>query len=76
MLGHPVVLDRSFLQRSLVCLVVEPAVPLGRHHGGVVVHSVLRVVDNPPVTAVEILIVLVVLVTKLVLPNQLASLTM
>ena len=67
-------MDGSFLQGSLVCLVVEPAVPLGRHHAGVVIHSVLRVVDDPPVTTVEILIVLEVLVTVLVLSNKLPSL--
>ena len=73
-LRHPVVLDRGLLQRSLVRLVVEPAVPLRRHHGGVVVHSVLGIVDDPAVPAVEVLVVLVVLVTVLVLPNQFASL--
>ena len=74
MVWHPVIMHRSFLQGSLVCLVVEPAVPLGWHHAGVVIHSVLRVVDDPPVTAVEILIVLEVLVPVLVLSNQLATL--
>ena len=69
MLGHPVVLDGSLLQRSLVRLVVEPAVPLSRHHGGVIVYSVLGVVDDPPVPSVEILIVAVVLVPVLVLSN-------
>ena len=67
-------MDRSFLQGSLVCLVVKPAVPLGRNHAGVVVHSVLRVVNDPPVTTVEILIVLEVLVPVLVLSNKLATL--
>ena len=67
-------MDRSFLQGSLVCLVVKPAVPLGRNHAGVVVYSVLRVVDDPPVLTVEILIVAIVLVPVLVLSNQVASL--
>ena len=67
-------MDRSFLQGSLVCLVVKPAVPLGRNHAGVVVHTVLRVVDDPAVTTVEILIVLEVLVTVLILSNKLPTL--
>ena len=71
---HPVIIDRSFLQGSLVCLVVKPAVPLGRNHAGVVVNSVLRVVDDPPVLTVEILIVLEVLVTVLILSNKLPRL--
>ena len=71
---HPVIIDRSFLQGSLVCLVVKPPVPLGRNHAGVVVNSVLRVVDDPPVTTVEILIVSEVFVTVLVLSDKLPSL--
>ena len=67
-------MDGSFLQGSLVCLVVEPAVPLGRNHAGVVIHSVLGVVDDPPVTTIEILIVLVVFVPVLILSNKLATL--
>ena len=67
-------MDRSFLQGSLVCLVVQPPVPLGRDHAGVVIHSVLGVVDDPPVATVEILIVLEVLVTVLILSNKLPSL--
>ena len=74
MLRHPVILDGRLLQRSLVCLVVKPAVPLGRNHARVVIHSVLRVVDDPPVATVEILIVLEVLVTVLILSNKLPSL--
>ena len=62
-------MHRSFLQGSLVGLVVKPPVPLGRNHAGVVIHSVLGVVDDPPVTTVEILIVAVVLVPILVLSN-------
>ena len=68
-------MDRSFLQGSLVCLVVQPPVPLGRDHAGVVIHSVLGVVDDPPVATVEILIVLEVLVTVLILSNKLPSLS-
>ena len=67
-------MDRSFLQGSLVCLVVQPPVPLGRDHAGVVVHSVLGVVDDPPVATVEILIVLEVLVSVLILSNKFPSL--
>ena len=69
-----ILLKAAGLVQCLVCLVVEPAVPLGRNHAGVVIHSVLGVVDDPPVTTIEILIVLVVFVPVLILSNKLATL--
>ena len=39
----------------MVGLVVEPAEPFGWHHTAVIVHTVLRVVHNPPVAQVKFL---------------------
>ena len=33
---------------GFVCLVVQPAKPCSRDHGGVIVHAMLGVVDHPP----------------------------
>ena len=70
MLWHPPVVDRGLLHRGLICLVVEPAEPLGGDHGGVVVHAVLGVVDDPAVAAVEIFIILIVLVSIFVFAHE------
>ena len=70
MLRHPGIVDRGLLNRGLVGLVVQPAEPLGGDHGGVVVHSVLGIVDNPTVAAVEILIILIVFVSIFVLSHK------
>ena len=70
MLRHPGVVDRGLLHRGLVGLVVQPAEPLGGDHGGVVVHSVLSIVDNPAVAAVEILVILIVFVSIFVFSHE------
>ena len=70
MFWHPGVVDRGLLNRGLVGLVVQPAEPLGGDHGGVVVHSVLGIVDNPAVAAVEILVILIVFVSIFVFSHK------
>ena len=66
MLRHPAVADGGLLGWGLVSLVVEPAEPLGGDHGGVIVYTVLGVVDDPTVAAVEIFIVLIIFVSMFV----------
>ena len=63
MLWHPGIVDRGLLYRGLVGLVMQPTEPLSRHHGGVIIHSVLGIVDNPAVAAVKVFIILIVFVS-------------
>ena len=70
MVWQPSVVDRGLLYGGLVSLVVKPTEPLGGDHRGVVVHSVLGVVDDPTVAAIEILIILVVFVSIFVFSHK------
>ena len=63
MVRHPGIVDRGLLYRGLVGLVMQPTEPLSRDHRGVIVHSVLGIVDNPAVAAVKILIILIIFVS-------------
>ena len=70
MFWQPSVVDRGLLHGGLVRFVMKPAEPLGRDHRGVVVHSVNGVVDDPAVSTVEIIIILVVFVSIFVFSNK------
>ena len=70
MVLNPRVADWSLLGWRNICLVVKPAKPLSWHHTGVIVHSMLGVVNDPAIASVEIFIVLVIFVAIFVLTNQ------
>ena len=53
-----------------VSLVVEPAKPFCWHHTGIIVNTMLGVVNDPSITSIEIFIILVVFVSVFVFSNQ------
>jgi len=71
---HPVIFYWGMINWVLVSFVVEPAEPLRWHHGPVIVNIVLGVVDDPPVSSVEVFIVFKILVSKIIFSNQLSCL--
>lgn len=70
MVRHPGIVDRGLFHRILVGLVMQPSKPLSRDHGGVIVHSVLGIVDYPAVAAVEIFIILIIFVSIFVFSHK------
>lgn len=55
-------------------LVVHPAVPVGRNHGGIVLVAHMIRPDHPAIAAVEVVRILKVFVAVLVLANEAAGL--
>merc|ERR1719228_3145934 len=74
MLWQPTIVNRGLLQRSFICLVVQPPEPSCRDHGSVIVHTMLRIVDHPSVPASEVGGIVVVLVAILICPHMRPSL--
>merc|ERR1719315_320790 len=74
MVWHPTVLNRGLFKWCFVCLVVQPPIPLCWYHACIIVYTMLGVVDDPPVPAIEILVILKIFVSIFVLSNKLSSL--